>query len=492
MFIPAKRLFLNTQIASFCSQAAGDSERLDLGYRQLWLYAMRNYDLMPQPTKNDAELLAKSNRPEVDERVLYEMAELAHRLGFWSDQIRDILEKSPDPHVARAALLRARNPDHFQYDSVEVEMPVDRVVACFSAAAEYIRPSPELLADSEVSARARCGFPQLKAYTQDAPYLLLDKVHDEATFSSATLTTLFVRRCVYFAFFGKRPLSGLTVGDSGPGGRPRGTSSLFVGENVRTARSAPRDPHNVSAGSLIVARPSHEDLQTRQRLEGHTDPIFETRAIGTRTPALEPLYEGSQDDEMPDESSMISRSHNRIGSPRPVGQDGIALIPMDPLRDSQRLSSEWPSTPEERGSENEERGNPERQGEQNAVREYSPSLYSVREVAGDRNNEEQHQYSKDLERAIQERERLDNDWERERLEQEFELPTSTAEYDRDLNSLSPTQCFRAGTLDGRNAVFVFSEEEEKKLGDEGRLKKKVLASISLAGSISIEPERRLK
>lgn len=57
--------------------------------------------------------MVKSNRREADYRVLYEMAELARRLGFWSDEIRALLDGSPDRQIARAALLQARKPDQF-------------------------------------------------------------------------------------------------------------------------------------------------------------------------------------------------------------------------------------------------------------------------------------------------------------------------------------------------------------------------------------------
>lgn len=391
---------IQTSAYSFRQQVASGSERLDIGYRQLWLYAMRNYDLMPQPTKDDAELLAKPSRREVDERVLYDMAELARRLGFWSEQIRDILAKSPDRHIAHAALLRARNPDHFQYDPIELEALVDRVVGCFSAAKEYIRPSPELLADSEVLPRARCGFPQLKAYTQDAPCLFLDMVHNESTFSSASLTTFFVRRCVYFAFFGKRALPGSTWRNFGPDGSPRATSPLFFDTNVQTTSPTSMNPQNISAGVPKATQQPQEDLYTWQRLEGHTGPIFETGAIGTQSLALEPLYERSEYDEMSEEHSIIS---TRTGSSS-VGQGRMTLMPTDPL-DPQGLDSDWPSTPED----SEKEGGLESLVEHNAVREYSPSLYSEREAAGNQNVEEQRQYSEDLERAMRERERLDEE-----------------------------------------------------------------------------------
>lgn len=44
-------------------------------------------------------------------------------------------------------------------------------------------------------------------------------------------------------------------------------------------------------------------------------------------------------------------------------------------------------------------------------------------------------------------------------------------YDRNLQSISPSQCYRAATVDGNNAIFLISESEEQKLAAEGRLTK---------------------
>jgi hypothetical protein len=44
-------------------------------------------------------------------------------------------------------------------------------------------------------------------------------------------------------------------------------------------------------------------------------------------------------------------------------------------------------------------------------------------------------------------------------------------YDRNLQSLRPDQCYRAATVDGNNAIFLISEDEEKRLAAEGRLDK---------------------
>ncbi|KAG2016787.1 hypothetical protein GB937_005988 [Aspergillus fischeri] len=153
---------IQTSESTFRREAATDAECLDIGYLQIWLYAMRHYPLMPPDPKSDDELLAKSSRAIADKRAIYEMAELARRLGFQSPEIKAIIDGSPDCEIARAALLQARKPNYLWYDEDQFDALVSQIVDYFAAAVpdqpEIIH---ELLADSTVKPRARCGMPRM-------------------------------------------------------------------------------------------------------------------------------------------------------------------------------------------------------------------------------------------------------------------------------------------------------------------------------------------
>lgn len=77
------------------------------------LQSLLDYPLMPPDPKKDDDLLEKPARAKADERVIYEMAELAHQLGFKSREIDALIGSSPDHQIARAALLQARKPSQF-------------------------------------------------------------------------------------------------------------------------------------------------------------------------------------------------------------------------------------------------------------------------------------------------------------------------------------------------------------------------------------------
>nr|KMM64374.1 hypothetical protein CPAG_00726 [Coccidioides posadasii RMSCC 3488] len=125
---------VQTSESTFRQTRMAGMERLDIAYRQVWLYAMRHYPSMPADPKNDDDLLAKPNRAKADECVVYQMAALAHRLGFRSTEITELMNQSPDRQIARPALLKARKPGRFRYNPQVFETLVDRIVDCFSTA----------------------------------------------------------------------------------------------------------------------------------------------------------------------------------------------------------------------------------------------------------------------------------------------------------------------------------------------------------------------
>ncbi|KAJ5443130.1 hypothetical protein N7445_004243 [Penicillium cf. griseofulvum] len=194
---------IQTSESTFRRQPATDMERLETGYLQIWLYAMRHYTLMPPDPKSDDELLAKSSRAKPDERAIYEMAELAHQLGFQSTEIDALIKSSPDHQIARSALLQARKPNRYRYDSQDFDILVNQIVSCFAKAISDRPEQPQgLLADSAMKLKSRSGEPQTRTHKQDGPLLFLDRLHADVEVAD-NVTSFFVRRCVYFAFFGK-------------------------------------------------------------------------------------------------------------------------------------------------------------------------------------------------------------------------------------------------------------------------------------------------
>ena len=179
------------------------ANHLELAYRQVWLYAMRYYPSMAKDPESD-NLLAKAGPEKADETVVYDMAVLAQKLGFTSPLVREIINRSPDRQIAQDCLLKARKPDRFEYSADVFERLVHRIVECFAAARPLERPLPaDSVLNFSAALKARSGLPSTQTQKQDRRFLFIDRLHTSAVTPTDTVSTWYVRRCVYFAFFGR-------------------------------------------------------------------------------------------------------------------------------------------------------------------------------------------------------------------------------------------------------------------------------------------------
>ncbi len=164
----ADRTVIQVTESSFTSSPASLADRVDLSYRQLHAYAMRHYLQMPREPKGK-ELLARL-MVNTDETMLRDFADLADRLGFGSPEIT-ALKQCPKSTVARARSERSK---------------------------------PLLVTDGadEIKKR-RCGLPRVEDYVEDGEFLFVNHLHNEEEEQGEGITSFFVRKSVYFAFFGR-------------------------------------------------------------------------------------------------------------------------------------------------------------------------------------------------------------------------------------------------------------------------------------------------
>ena len=162
------RAIIQVTESSFSSSPASSADRADLGVRQLYAYAMRHYLQMPRDLKGK-ELLAR-HTTNVDRTVLHEFADLAERLGFESAEIT-ALKENPQMRDAR--------------NSSETSKPL-------------------LITDGAgVKKQRRCGLPSVEEYTKDSESLFINHLHNVDEEQGEGLTSFFVRKSIYLAFFGK-------------------------------------------------------------------------------------------------------------------------------------------------------------------------------------------------------------------------------------------------------------------------------------------------
>jgi hypothetical protein len=179
--------------------------------------------MMPKASESN-DLLAAARYEDADERIIHNMAKLATRLGFASPMIDQILQQSPDRHLARAVLLKAREPSYYRYETLETL--VTRVTECFDEAVPVnSQPERRHFAPRTIPLRTRCGKPRLQDHEEEQNLLFLDQIHTEIT-ADNVVSAFYVRQCVYFAFFGKTSVIPRTWADESTPQSP-----LFVPDN---------------------------------------------------------------------------------------------------------------------------------------------------------------------------------------------------------------------------------------------------------------------
>ncbi|KAF7133642.1 hypothetical protein CNMCM5793_004950 [Aspergillus hiratsukae] len=246
---------VQTSETTFRRQRGATAEGITSGYRQIWMYAMRHYPDMAKDVQcghRKANPARAKARAKADESVIHDMAALARKLGFRTPQIKEILKQSPDRQIARASLLKARKPDRYHYDSETFESLVDRIVGCFALAIpNESQPTMALVTGQAPKLNDRCGAPQEQNQQLDRPHLFLDRLHVE-TVRQRNLSSLEVRRCVYYAFFGK-PTSATT------------TQSTMLGHSPE---SEPPSPLFLPNDDSPVEFESVEEITSRRSLNG--------------------------------------------------------------------------------------------------------------------------------------------------------------------------------------------------------------------------------
>ena len=142
------------------------TDQKDLGYRQIYAYAMREYPNMPRQASKENSV--KKPATKADSVVLARFADLAYQLGYHSEEI--------------TALRR-----YHEWEAVPE--------ACLRLRPSLIRAGPDL------PRAERCGIPRSTAYEEVRDFLFLENLHGER--GGDGVTPFFVRQSVYVAFFGR-------------------------------------------------------------------------------------------------------------------------------------------------------------------------------------------------------------------------------------------------------------------------------------------------
>ncbi|KAG0124878.1 hypothetical protein HOY82DRAFT_493588 [Tuber indicum] len=195
---------------TFRECATGSTDGRELGYQQLWLYAMRHFPEMVVATPRKEQGRAKPEVKEPDSRTWYGFARLAQHLGFASEQIDALVETDPDEKAARDFILSTRPLEQYSIEPHKLQNSIRQIKGILKdmlTRSQRLAKDPELVTvgcPGEALSR-RCGRPYQQSYEYDRHYLYIDLLYCDEP-EGEDIPSLYSRREVFFAFFGRRTL----------------------------------------------------------------------------------------------------------------------------------------------------------------------------------------------------------------------------------------------------------------------------------------------
>ncbi|KAK4072788.1 hypothetical protein Purlil1_13279 [Purpureocillium lilacinum] len=176
--------------------------------KELYLHIMRNLVELSgeNPLLEEDEIKLKPRH--YDPEAWFRLAVRARDLDFASDEITRLCQQDPDKEAARSAILYVRPPNEFEYGT-DLDMLVETVAEVFKKA----RPIQPTGLDAALTTSSlgeplarRCGRQYSRAYAQDRHFLTSAQFTCKIE-KNTDITSLFVRRSVFGAFWGFDGLS---------------------------------------------------------------------------------------------------------------------------------------------------------------------------------------------------------------------------------------------------------------------------------------------
>ena len=247
-----RKIPIQTDEFSFSQVEGSQEECFQLSYRQLWLYSFRHFPLMGGYPPRKDKGTATPTMKEANGHLWYKFAELAYFLGFRSVQIDRFRCSNSDEYLIPRFLHTVRPEAMY---SMDVAVPQEYINASKQALtqARQIRIERERLFISSSGSGEplghRCGRPYERSQVRDRQHLFLDKLNAPLAAydqNGDNISSFYVRRAVYHAFFGMQIIE-----------LPEMRLSLSGNSNDLMANRQPVSNHldQATVGTLKLAAP---------------------------------------------------------------------------------------------------------------------------------------------------------------------------------------------------------------------------------------------
>lgn len=235
----------------FSTYEGSTLDQFEFGYRQLYLFALRHFPQMIGECPKKEKDRPTPTIEEPDPVTWHRFALLANRLGFNSKAIEQLKANDPYSIEARNFLLKRNPPELYIFDRQLFEDCVEQMAKARAAVVEkdrqYTWPSVVVDRVGEPLSR-RCGRFFQTAYENERKYLFLEVLYNAPDATGRGITSFFVRKSTYFAFFGRR-IPGATA--EAPGGRPTPNPDGDINRN-----SDGESSHSINLGPASPQAPA--------------------------------------------------------------------------------------------------------------------------------------------------------------------------------------------------------------------------------------------
>ena len=195
-------LFVQTGGNNFTGNEVSEHELVELGYRQLWLFAWRHFPELSALLPRRDQGKAKPQTKALNELCLRELALVADNLGFQSDNITRFMKQDTDLEMAIAFLQRARPQEIFDLSN---ERRMNAVNHIYQILASIERPvstaidTSDSAFESEVIINNRCGRPFEQSFKYTRPRFFLPEFYKPR---ERKVSHFSVNQDIFIAFFG--------------------------------------------------------------------------------------------------------------------------------------------------------------------------------------------------------------------------------------------------------------------------------------------------
>lgn len=240
--------------------APATSQRFLVAIIQLWLFALRHF---VQPLKSRARKRAIGWT--VNEQALKEMAVLASRLGFSSDNIDVLLSLNANRTISERMFRAICTENFYVADDRKIRSVARQFnegMRSLARVKEGPAGPPKFTTDQpEEMARRRFNSPENEEYLRDRAQLFLGNVYALDQPSSQYPSSFAVTREIIFAFFGKEPLYGIICQAQDQNSATDVRSSLGLGVPSESRDEAANDDNtgNVEEGPESTPLTGHQN-----------------------------------------------------------------------------------------------------------------------------------------------------------------------------------------------------------------------------------------